>query len=332
LRESGERQYRRDRTNLSGPLTFPNGMRTFFLLFASCFAATAQTRSLEEFAPHFPTNAAIVWKASMQSVPARLWVYRWLPERFSRAVVSNAFVIGDFDLQRLPKSWVDGAVVRDGDERDPRPDNLLITPRLSNLSCSRQRRPIGVGDVNRQALAKRAFDYARQVGVDRALIVTNHVATNVVSFVRVIDGIPMMEDTEGFEVSFGDHGELLGFSLRWPQLQPHQFCATVTPEQIIECIRKLKSVVMPRPDESRYFERIANYVSAKNITITDAALYYGEGVFGKDSADQDHPEFVCPIVKLKATVQLGTTNDLVEIAAPILALDVKRLLRARVRR
>lgn len=130
-----------------------------------------------------------------------------MPERFSPAVISNAFAIGDFDLKRFPKSWdKDTAIWETKDEGDPRPDYLGVSSKLSNLSCTRMRRPIGSGDVNRAALTKRAFDYARQLGVDRRLIVTNSSATNTVSFIRMIDGVPIWQEAEGFEVTFGSRG------------------------------------------------------------------------------------------------------------------------------
>lgn len=120
-------------------------MKTGLVLLATLIGAMAQTRSLEEVAPHFPTNAPIVWKASMQAVPRQLWVYRWLPETFSPAVVSNAFVLGDFDLKRFPKSWdKDTSIWERRYDLDPRPDYLSIVPRFSELSCKRYRRPIGI--------------------------------------------------------------------------------------------------------------------------------------------------------------------------------------------
>lgn len=119
----------------------------------------------------------------------------------------------------------------------------------------------------------------------------------------------------------------MSFSLRWPLLEPQELARTAGSEQIIECIRKHRTVIMPKHDEEKYFERIASYGATKTITITDAALYYGEGRFGEDSSNRDHPAFVTPLIKLRAVVQLDKTNDVVEIAAPVLVSDIERVLR-----
>jgi hypothetical protein len=305
-------------------------MKTLLVLLTMSSSAMAQTRSLEEIAPHFPTNAPIRWQLASNNVPERVWVYRRLPNSFPTAVVSNAFVIGEFDLKRFPKSVDAAFTIRDGaGSRDPMPDYLAHEPKYSNLSCRRDRRLVGFGDATYDGMIKRALEYARELGIDRALLRTYHTGTNGVSFVRVVDGIRLMDDIEGFSVTFGSRGELRGFGVQWPRLDPIQFAETISSNQIIECIRRHKTVVMPRTDESEFFERVARYQRAGAVVITNSVLYYSEGQFGEQPDSEDQREqFLFPLVMLRGFVKQEKTNDMVEIAAPILASDTRRLLDA----
>jgi hypothetical protein len=128
---------------------------------------------------------------------------------------------------------------------------------------------------------------------------------------------------------FGKDGKVRSFGLMWPKLERDESCATASPQEIIRCIRGYKTVLVPDDEEGNYFARVREVARARRIAITQITPYYGEGMLGEESRDNEPSRYVRPVAILGATADFGTNAAFIRIYAPILASDVGRLLGSR---
>src|ERR1035441_1939985 len=120
---------------------------------------------------------------------------------------------------------------------DPQPDYFSMEPKLGLLSFRRQRHPVMEGETAPDALIRRTWQYAVQVGLDKTLLAQAAATDGTVSLARKVDGIAFRDDTEGFSVQYGPHGEILNLSVAWPKLERTAQETVVTPDEIVRCIR-----------------------------------------------------------------------------------------------
>ena len=98
------------------------------------------------------------------------------------------------------------------------------------------------------------------------------------------------DGAEGFSVEFGSRGQIRSFSLAWPNLERNQSRSTASPQQIINCIRAQKTIVLPNACEETYFQRIKALANAKTFTITKITPYYSKSIFSRMPAQTTcHP-------------------------------------------
>src|SRR5208283_545745 len=110
--------------------------------------------------------------------------------------------------------------------------------------------------------------------------------------------------------------------LTLPNLEREQESPTASAQQIIACIRALKTPSPPNGEESDYFGRIKNLAKAKKLTITKITPVYGEGVFGEVPTNNEPAKIVTPIAQLEAVADFGNSNATVRLFSPILSSEV----------
>ena len=214
---------------------------------------------------------------------------------------------------------------------EPRPPYFAILPKVGQMSFTLgDRIPDSPQDIARDtATVKRALRCAPLLGVNPAdLAPTNAASAGVygVFLARKIDGVRCLDDTEGLQMQFGVDGKIRQFCLMWPKLEREESCATSSPAGIIRCIRARKTPVAPLADERDYFGRVKGLARARKLTITQIRVYYGDGMFGEDPAENEPAKHVSPIAELEALADTGTNRVPIRLYAPILSADVKRLL------
>ena len=299
---------------------------------AATILPAAAAVTLEDVSPPLGTNTAIVWTASTNHLPPRFWVYRRLPQVFSAAAISNGIVLAGFEKKGFPRPGTNEVTLwADHPDVEPRPPYFAILPKVGQMSFTLgDRIPDSSQDIARDtATVKRALRCAPLLGVNPAdLAPTNAASAGVygVFLARQIDGVRCFDDTEGLQMQFGVDGKIRQFCLMWPKLEREESCATASPAGIIHCIRARKTPVAPLDDEQNYFRRVKGLARARKLTITQIRVYYGDGMFGEDPAENEPAKHVSPIAELEALADTGTNRVPIRLYAPILSADVKRLL------
>ena len=306
-----------------------------FIIFTASLATVSLSviaSGLEDVSLHFSTNTVMVWRAATNQLPKRLWTYKRLPQVFTAAGISNGVVLAGFEKKGFPRpSTNEICLWADHSDGEPSPPYFAIHPRYAQMSFSLGDRAPGspMDSARDEAAVKRAWRCAAQLGVDLQQLVQTNAGgpgTGGVFLPRQLDGIPFFDETEGFQIMFGKDGKIRMFTLMWPKLERDEGEATATPQEIINCIKSYKTVLVPFNEGENYLAQVKEMGRARKLTITGITPFYGEGVLGEEPRGDEPPKCVRPIAILGATADFGTNATLVRIYAPILASDVRRLL------
>ena len=279
-----------------------SGILTLLLVDAICLSASALT--LEEISPHFSTNAEIVWKASTNSLPKSLSVYKCLPQTFSTATMSNALALTPIKSTTLLVPSTNRICIwdhtREGD--DPMAGYFAISPEFANIGYRLKYHYLGSpADIpSDESIAKRAWEIADQLGLDRRQLAQKEITTNLceydlkgrlttnnpcghgISLARRVDRVDFYSSDEGFSIEFGSGGQIRSFSLSLPNLKQFETHPIASPEQIIRCIRAYQTpMALPSNDDGSYLTRVKELAKAKKLSITKVTPFYGEGRYGQ---------------------------------------------------
>jgi len=322
--------------------------------FATAFSLRVAATPLETFCPHFSTNTEIIWQAPTNNLPKGFWIYKRLsPYPFSATVISNAIVLASLRSKGFPKPSTNDFYMWDDKGPNypgPIPDYFGIFPKSATIFYGLPHSDTNTTSIPADnILVQRAWACAVQLGVDHAQIqfkemtsrfnqdenyndLTNQLCGRGVFLSRKLDGILFWgngedRDNEGFWIEFGSHGQIRAFSLVWPDLKRDELQPAASPQQIINCIRSQKTIVLPNASEETYFQRIKALANAKTFTITKITPYYSEGIFGVVPTNDVPPEFVTPLAELEAVADFGNSNATVQILSPILSSEANRLLK-----
>jgi hypothetical protein len=305
------------------------------VILAATRAATA-AGGLEDVALHFSTNTTIVWQAPTNNLPKRLWTYKRSPQVFSAVAISNGVVLAGFEKKGFPRPTTNHVVIWADQTTDgePSPPYFALFPQMGQMSYDLGDRAPGspMDSARDQAAVNRAWEYASRLGADLTQLVRTNAAEPGVGGVflpRQLDGIPFFDGTEGFHVMLCKDTKIRSFCLMWPNLERDQIEATATPQEIIRCIEGNRAVLVPGDAEGNYFTQVKQVEQARRLTITRITPYYGEGMLGEEPRENEPPKYVGPVAVLGANTEFGTNVTSVRIYAPILASDVRRLLKTR---
>jgi hypothetical protein len=327
------------------------------LVFVQSLSASAGVPTLEELSSHLFTNAPIVWQAPTNHLPKHIWVYqRHLPRIFSATVISNAIVLGSLQSKGFPlPSMNKTCIVAESPCPCGNVCNFFINPSEASMSFEspnyKDGSPNGIPSDN--SIAKRAWDCVPQLGLDPAQLIqksffthsfnVDHTGKGTTNFVcgrgiflsRQLDGIAFFsaentgDEAEGFSMEVGRDGQIRLFCFRWSAIERYESQRTASLQEIIQCIKAHKTIVVPNIDEENYFARLRTLANAKKLTITKITPYYGEGFFGTIPTNDVPCEFATPFAELEAVADFGTSNATVRLACPILSSEVNRLLESK---
>jgi hypothetical protein len=316
--------------------------------FSTC-ADTSRTSSPEKYTPQFSINTPIIWQAPTGNLPKSFWIYKRLPLRpFVASVVSNAIVLASLQDKGFPKASTNAFIIWSAPDPCGVSFSIFsIQPASTTISFSPPHINLSTDNIpDSQTVTERAFEYAARFGLGQAQLIPKNVYTKS-NFVgsdemqangicargiflsRKIDGFGFWDKIggqEGFSVEFGSRGQIRSFSLAWPKLERYQSSPTASPQQIINCIKACKTIVMPNADEDTYFQRVKTLANAKTFTVTKITPYYGEGIFGEVPTNDMPPEFVTPFAELEAVADFGNSKATVRLLSPIISSEVDRLL------
>jgi hypothetical protein len=337
-------------------------MKVFVILtlgLAVVFSTSAAVPTLAELSSHLFTNAAIVWQAPTNRLPKSFWVYqRHLPRVFSATVISNAIVLGSLQSKGFPPpSTNETCIVAEPPCPCGNVCNFFINPNDATMSFESPSYKDGSpeGIPSDEAIAKRAWEYAPELGLDPAHLtqktfythlynvdqtgkeVTNFICGRGIFLSRQLNGVTFFSAdnegsaAEGLSIEFGGYGQIRSFSFRWSNVERYESQQTASPQQIIHCIKAHKTIVLPNGHEKDYFARLKTLANAKKFTITKITPYYGEWVFGEIPNYDEPCKFVTPFAELETVADFGSSNATVRLLTPIISSEVIRLLQSKTR-
>lgn len=301
----------------------------FITFFAIAFSSWADL-TLENISPHFSTNAEIVWQAPMNHLPKKIWTYKKEPQIFSAMTISNAIILALFQSKGFPKPSTNEITIwADHSDGEPDPPYFSILPAWGQMSFTLGDRepdsPEGI-ETN-QAAVERAWSCLAQLGLDRSQFIKTNDAYNGtwgIFLPRQLDGIPFIWNLEGFQIQFRKE-KATEFCLLFPKLKRDRQWQIATSQQIVACIRAFKTP-WPPEDEPDYFGRLEKLASAKKVVIAKITPYYTEGIYGESPKNDETPKTVTPVAELDVIADLGNSNTVVHLLAPITSPDAARLL------
>jgi len=325
------------------------------LAFETTIPASAKVVSVEELWSHLFTNGPIVWQAPTNHLPQRFWIYqRHLPRIFSATVITNAILLGSLQQKGFPQPSTNiSCILAEPPCECGNVCNFFINPNEASMSFESPNYKNGSpnGIPTDDAIVKRAWEcvpalwleptnlipksfFTHSSNVDKAgkETTTNFICGRGIFLSRQLDGVAFFSpddtgsDAEGFSIEFGSHGEIRQFSFRWSALEHFESQPTASLQEISQCIKAHKAIVLPNADEEDYFSRLTALANAKKITITKITPVYGEGVFGNVPTNDVPCKFATPFAELEATADFGTSNAAFRLVSPILSSEVKRVL------
>lgn len=304
----------------------------FAAAFTVIFSYAAEPITLEEISPHFSTNTPILWQAPMDHLPKNIWTYKIVPRVFSAATISNAVILAGFQDKGFPKPSTNRIIIwADHSEHETMPPYFSVLPDLGQISFTLgDRTPEGKQEIFKTEAVERGWKCLLQLGVDRDQFLKTNAAnhgTGGVFLPRIIDGIPVQNEDQGFQLGLGRDGRIFGFYLLWPDLERDQNCQIVSPQELIACIRAFKTPSLPVGGEADYFGRIKNLAKAKKVTITKITPYYGAGVYGQAPINNEPIKIVTPIAELEVVADFGSSHTTFKLLSPMLSAEVARLLK-----
>jgi hypothetical protein len=328
-------------------------MKAFAILvvvFVQSLRASANPPTWEELSAHLFTNGPIVWQVSTNHLPKHFWIYqRHLPRIFSSTIITNAIVLASLESKGFPEPSTNQTCIV---AEPPCPCvsvcNFSIDPSEAYMSFISPNYKDGspTGIPSDGVIVKRAWDYVPQLGLNPAQMIqksffthnvdqssnTNFICGRGVFLSRQLDGVTFFSadntgsDAEGFAIEFGSYGQIRSFSFHWSALERSKNQQTASLQEISQCIRTHKTIVLPNVDEENYFARLGILANAKKLTITKITPYYMDEVFGNIPTNYVPCNFAMPFAELEAVADFGTSNATLRLLSPILSSDVKRLL------
>lgn len=320
------------------------------VILATAFCSFADTTNyLERFSPHFSANTKIIWQATNR-LSESFWIYKRLPPRpFLASVISNAVILASMQEKEIPKHSTNAFCIWSHPDPCGMSFSIFsIQPGSTIISFSSTNQNLLTNDVpDDETVTRRAFECAARFGLDRTFLIQKNVYTTSNAFgcderlskgvcargtylARKLDDIEFFgeanQNSEGFSIEFGSHGQIRSFELVWPNLEPYQTSLTASRNEIISCIQEQRVLIMPDNDEPNFFGRIKSLENAKIFTITKITPRYFEGVFGEIPTNDVPPEFITPFADLEAIADFGNSNATVRLFSPILSSEANRLL------
>jgi hypothetical protein len=269
--------------------------------------------------PGILNEPEIIWTAPTNNWPEDLWVYKVVPQEFSKTVVSNLLAISGFvekDPSKVPPFFA---------EKDPQTiffgnleghyRHLAICPSLGFIEYVDPKAQASsqlqkVEDVpNEQEATQLGLKFLRLLGIDISQIARKPASAELdlhwqkdtivyidqntkaevvltngygVLFARQIDGIKV-HGFGGMDIVFGNDAKISSLRLCWRNLTPSELRHCPYPQGIIGSLKKGETTLHPLGSVNVYPQG-----SLKKLTVTKATFLY-EGRYYDEPMDLVRP-------------------------------------------
>jgi hypothetical protein len=307
---------------------------------AACSMGFGQNSLWKDGLKPIPARAGldVRWEAPMDGMPSQVGFYRGLPNKFSPKIIVKIMKVCSFTVQDKKEETVNGMSFQasDGSRKlfisfpsgeihyetaEPHygPTNLAEgvppmsqLPKLAEdflkkagLDFSGITNPF-VGGSNMQGTSKFHLSEPLQIYFVGKTQITN-IEYRTASFWRSVDRIPVFAG-DGGKVTFGDHGSIREFSIKWRDLQGYKFYPTSTPAMMIQSLREGRAVQGFLSMNSRRID----WPTVKSVTVNQATPRYY-------ATDTENPlNSLIPFASLDTSVDTGYGIVRLEIHCPII--------------
>jgi hypothetical protein len=285
----------------------------------------------------------VVWQATTNDWPDKLWIYKVVPQEFSPAVISNLLSLSGFsekDRTKVP------GFIKENDKRalfygelEGTVKHLSICPTLGLIDyldpkaeASSQLQKVE-GVPNEQETTRLGLKYLRLLGIDisqiarkpgtseldlhwekgtityadqasnKEVVLTNNYG---VIFARCIDGIKV-HGFGGMDISFGNNARVRSLQLCWRNLVPHRLKDCFSLQEIAEQIRNGRITLHPLGTRATIDIR-----GVRKLTVTQIMVLY-------EGNPPDKPmDYVSPYINLQGITDGATGIVGVWFECPIL--------------
>jgi hypothetical protein len=270
-------------------------------------------------------NLNVRWQCLTNEVPPVVWVYRVLPNRFSRQVLSNLASLCSAEgnkeentngvtwqsaegSRKLSVSFASGAIRYETAERIYGPTNLSVgVPTMNQMPELATNVLVKLGiplsDVTDYRGASK-FHLSEQ---ETLYFVGNTTVTNTryraFSFVRSVEEISI-SNGDGGGIHFGEHGMVSEMSISWHHLERIKSFPTYSAETVVRLLREGRAFqgLVPGNVSGLYWP------SVKAVTITRAKPWYCSG----------KSDLLYPFLALTATIETDEGKFSMEIDSPMI--------------
>lgn len=295
--------------------------------YVASMAADGTSKDHSAIGPKF----TVIWQASTNEWPEKLWVYKAIPQEFAPAVITNLLTLSGFtqrDKTRVP------TFIKEKDNRasfygelEGTVKHLAVYPTLGHIdyvnpraeASSQLQRIEGV--PNESESTRLGLRYLRLLGIDvsqiarkpgtteldlhwqkgtiiytdqkqgKEVIVTNRYG---VMFSRQIDGVKV-HGYGGLDISFGNNAQVVSLQLSWRNLQHYQLKDCMSFQSISELIQTGSVALHPLGSKAIY-----SIEQLRKLTVKSATPLY-------EGKTQDEPmQFVRPYGSFQGVADNGT--------------------------
>jgi len=317
--------------------------KIFSLLFVIELAVSANGGTFTNESSAILKSPEIVWTASINDWPKKLWTYKVTPQKFSESVISNLMALGSFttkDRTNISDYFDSKDEVIFFGNPDGTMKHLAICPAMGFIEyhdgkakSPSQLQPI-VGVPNQDEATQLGLKYLRLVEIDVSQLATKAGSGDLnlhwerqtigysdqttkaevtltngygVFFLRRIDGIDVVGIglNGGAYMFFGNKGKPADLQICWRNLKPYQLNNCPSPQQIDELIKNGQITFHSFGSMAIYSARI------QKLTVTKATPLYS----GKH---YDEPmDFVSPFARFEAVAEDGTNKTSLWFESPM---------------
>jgi hypothetical protein len=234
----------------------------------------------------------VVWEAT-NKFPHKVWSYQLLPNRFPDKIICNVLALcsltekdlkeyrlNGMDFQsadgsrKLSLAFPSGDIhYQSGPEWPAWSTNLVVGVPQENQLPKLTKDILRKLDIPYSDITgwiddhKMDFVEGGGVGLVNGISFTN-VTYRRVYFRRTVDGMPIAREFYGFNV--GEQGKISKLSITWPKLKRVKSYLTISPEKVIECLRKGNAI--RGPVSMNDFD--PDWPAVKSVTIKRAIPSY----------------------------------------------------------
>jgi hypothetical protein len=275
------------------------------------------------------------WNAPVNAFPSRLWVYRLKPATFSSKVISTLMDIGSFTEKDRIDYGTDGMLFKSADDsrtlrisfpfgaidhdtkHNYSPTNLVEGLPSKEQAVKLTKKLLPKLGIELSGVDKKENSPEPEFHVGDSEIIfyvkgtpVSNTVGRTVGFRRAVDGVAFLSAGTGGDghITFGDHGKITKIDLSWRSLERSRSYPTVTPEIMMESIRKGRAIQGLLPADSPGID----WPTVKSITIKGAWPRY-------DAGDRFRPsDQLYPFAALDTAVDTGHGTVNVEIDCPVI--------------